>query len=217
MLKKTIKFLDLDENEVTEDFYFHIGKAELIEWELSEAGGYTAHLERALEQSKKGDSREIANLLRTLIVRSIGVRGADNREFDRQDGAVARRFVQLDAYSVLFEELGESATAAADFLEAAVPTKVRQDAAAEIAKRKAELVNLPDGVTAGPQPAAQAAPAADPNPKTETIPKWELEDRDMTSAEARSATAEQLRDAYLRKAARDDRDKTPSSDHAPAS
>lgn len=209
MLKKTIKFQDLDDNEVTEDFYFHMSKAELIEWELSEEGGYTAHLERALEKSKKGDSREIANLLRTLITRSIGVRSADNREFDRQDGAVARRFVQTDAYSVLFEELGESATAAADFLEALVPTKVRQEAAAEIAKRKQELVNLPDGVTAAPQPTVQAAPA--------DVPAWITENRDMTSAEARAATPEQLRDAWIAKAARDDRDKTPSSDHAPAS
>lgn len=217
MLKKTIKFQDLDDNEVTEDFYFHMSKAELIEWELSEEGGYTAHLERALEKSKKGDSREIANLLRTLITRSIGVRSADNREFDRQDGAVARRFVQTDAYSVLFEELGESATAAADFLEALVPTKVRNEAAAEIAKRKQELVNLPDGVAAAPQPTVQAAPAVDPNPKTETIPAWVLEDRDMTSAEARNATPDQLRDAWLQKAARDNRDKTPSSDHMPAS
>ena len=39
MLKKTITYTDFDDNERTEDFYFHLSKAEIAEMELSENGG----------------------------------------------------------------------------------------------------------------------------------------------------------------------------------
>lgn len=39
MLKKTISYTDYDGNERTEDFYFNLSKAEIIEMELGTAGG----------------------------------------------------------------------------------------------------------------------------------------------------------------------------------
>ena len=38
MFKKTITYTDFNGNERTEDFYFHLSKAELAEMDLSKAG-----------------------------------------------------------------------------------------------------------------------------------------------------------------------------------
>ena len=45
MFKKTITYNDFNGVERTEDFYFHLTKAELIKLEFSESGGLT-HIQR---------------------------------------------------------------------------------------------------------------------------------------------------------------------------
>ena len=44
MFEKTIKFLDFDENEREETFYFHLSKPEIIELELSKEGGLQKYI-----------------------------------------------------------------------------------------------------------------------------------------------------------------------------
>ncbi len=39
MLKKTITYEDFDGNQVTEDHFFHLSKADLVEMEVSQKGG----------------------------------------------------------------------------------------------------------------------------------------------------------------------------------
>ena len=41
MLKKTITYTDYNGNERTEDFYFNLTKAEVVEMEMSTSGGLT--------------------------------------------------------------------------------------------------------------------------------------------------------------------------------
>ena len=40
MLKKTVTYTDYNGTERTEDFYFNLSKAEVIEMETTTAGGY---------------------------------------------------------------------------------------------------------------------------------------------------------------------------------
>lgn len=189
---------------VEEEFYFHLGKADLIEWELSEPGGFSAYLERAIEANRKGDARPLGKVIKELITRSIGERGLDNREFDKKDGAVAKRFMQTDAYSVLYMEFGTNADAAGDFLTALAPKDMRDEVAREVARRTEDL-QLPAGDGSVASPAAKLAAVAEVPDET---PDWIRENRDMTAQEARSATPEQLRDAYLNKASRDSQTET---------
>lgn len=190
MFKKTIQFEDLDGNQVTEDFYFHLSKAELIQWELSVPGGLSAHLERALDQVKMGDASYISDFLEQLITRSIGERGADNRTFDKKKGEVARRFMQMDAYSVLFMEFGTNAAAAGDFFTALAPKDMQEEVRAEIAQKIASG-ELPATAAPAPQPEVLAAPAE--------IPAWEKEDRDPTQGEMRKMTPEEMQRAFAAK------------------
>ena len=56
MLKKTITYTDYNGTERTEDFYFNLTKAEILDMEMSEAGGLTAKLNRIIESK---DNREL--------------------------------------------------------------------------------------------------------------------------------------------------------------
>ena len=46
MLKKTITYTDYNGMERTEDFYFNLSKAELMEMEMSTTGGMEAYVEK---------------------------------------------------------------------------------------------------------------------------------------------------------------------------
>ena len=48
MLKKTITYEDFNGETVSEDFFFHLSKAELVELEMSHTGGLSASLERII-------------------------------------------------------------------------------------------------------------------------------------------------------------------------
>lgn len=49
MLKKTITYTNLfTDKEVTEDHFFHISKADLIEMEMSQKGGMQEYIERII-------------------------------------------------------------------------------------------------------------------------------------------------------------------------
>lgn len=47
MLKKTITYTDCNDVERTEDFYFNLSKAEVIEMELTTTGGMTKVIEKS--------------------------------------------------------------------------------------------------------------------------------------------------------------------------
>lgn len=117
MLKKTITFKDLDDNDVTEDFYFNLTKAELAELELSRKGGLTAHLQQII---KDGDGGVIMATFKELISKSVGRRSEDGRRFIKNQ-EITDEFLQSNAYSEMFLGLVTSADDGAAFIRAIVP------------------------------------------------------------------------------------------------
>ena len=76
MLKKTITFTGQTR---TEDHYFNLNKAEVIEW-LVTTGDYT--IDSVFEQmSKKMNARGIMEAFRDLIYRAYGEKSLDGRRF----------------------------------------------------------------------------------------------------------------------------------------
>jgi hypothetical protein len=120
MLKKTITFKDLDGNDVSEEFYFNLSKAEITEMELSMDGGFSAYL-RTIIESK--DGAQIMATFKKIITASVGKRSEDGRRLIKNQ-EVIDDFVQSDAYSVLFMELVTNAEAAASFMQNIVPSDV---------------------------------------------------------------------------------------------
>lgn len=118
MYCKKITYTDFDGNPRTEDHYFNLTEAELIEW-LSTNSGYT--LDKVLENmSKKMDVKGILDATRELIYRAYGEKSLDGRRFIKTP-EVKANFMETNAYSVLFMELATDAKKAAEFFNAIIP------------------------------------------------------------------------------------------------
>ena len=118
MLKKTIKYTDFNDNEITEDFYFNLNKAELIEMETKTNGGMKAKLERLINTR---DISAIMEIFKEIITSSYGVKSDDGKQFIK-DEALTKAFVQSNAYSELYIELATNSDAAIDFITHIIPS-----------------------------------------------------------------------------------------------
>lgn len=134
MLKKTITFSDLDGNSITDDFYFHMSKAELVEWQLGKNGGMEDYL-RMIVATK--DTALIISTFKDILLKSYGVRSADGRSFLKSEQA-SREFEGTEAYSNLFIELVTNAQAGAEFINGIVPKDL-----SDKLKSKTVSVDLP--------------------------------------------------------------------------
>lgn len=118
MLKKVITFTDYDGNQREEEFYFHMNKAEVIEW-LVTNGDYT--YDKLIDHmSKKRDGKAIIGVFRDLIYRSYGEKSVDGRRFMKSQ-EIKDAFMETEAYSNLFVELITDAKKAAEFLNGIIP------------------------------------------------------------------------------------------------
>lgn len=118
MLKKTITYTDYNNVSRTEDFYFNLNKAEVIEW-LTTSGDYTID-EVFTQMSKKMNAKGIMEAFRDLIYRAYGEKSLDGRRFIKTP-EIKANFMETEAYSVLFTELVTDANKAADFFNSIIP------------------------------------------------------------------------------------------------
>jgi hypothetical protein len=136
LLKKTITYENpFTEKQVSEEHYFHISKADLVQMEMEEhAAAYTAKdgkqltgmqakLQRIVDSE---DGKAIMSELRDMIRRSYGRRDGDR--FIKND-EVWQEFSGTEAYSQLIYELCTDAGAAAQFMTGIVPSSLEQEAA----------------------------------------------------------------------------------------
>lgn len=138
MLRKTITYTDYNGETRTEDFYFNLNKAEIIDW-LTTSGNYT--LDVVVDHLvKTRNTKEIVNIFKDLIYRSYGEKSLDGRRFIKST-EVKDGFIETEAYSVLFTELITDSSKAAEFFNAIIPA----DLAEEVEKAMAEN---PDGIPA---------------------------------------------------------------------
>lgn len=118
MLKKTITYTDYNGVERTEDFYFNLSKAEILEMELNVSGGYSDMVQKIIDAQ---DLPTITALWKDLILKAYGVKSPDGKRFIKND-EVREAFSQTEAYSMLFMELSLDADKAAKFVNGIIPT-----------------------------------------------------------------------------------------------
>lgn len=123
MLKKTITYTDYNDVERTEDFYFNLTKAEIMEMELSTEGGLSEMINKIIATK---DAPKIIALFKELVLKAYGEKSADGKRFIKND-ELREGFSQTEAYSNLFMELATDADAAANFINGIVP-KVENNA-----------------------------------------------------------------------------------------
>lgn len=123
MLKKTITYTDYNGVERTEDFYFNLTKAELMEMELSAAGGLAEKLRRIVNSK---DNAIIVNTFKEIILNAYGEKSDDGRRFIKSK-EIRDAFSQTEAYSELFIELSTDADAAEMFINKVVPSDLEKE------------------------------------------------------------------------------------------
>lgn len=117
MIKKTISYIDYNGVERTEDFYFNLSKAELVEMELTTTGGLVEKIEKI---TKTKNQPEIVKIFKELVLKAYGEKSDDGRRFVKSE-EIATAFSQTEAYSNLFMELATDDKAAAEFIKGIVP------------------------------------------------------------------------------------------------
>lgn len=122
MLKKTMTYTDYDDNERTEDFYFHLSKAELMEMEVGTTGGLTKMLTKIVAEK---DNKLIIEHFKNLVLKSYGEKSPDGRRFIKS-AELSDAFSQTEAYSEIFMELATNAEAAAKFVNGIVPNNMAE-------------------------------------------------------------------------------------------
>jgi hypothetical protein len=126
VLKKTITYENFNGEHVSEDFYFHLSKAELVEMELSQPGGMQQHLQEIVTSE---DGKAIIAEFKTIILQSYGERSEDGKRFIKTQ-ALRDEFSSTEAYSQLFFELCTDAEKAAEFVNGIIPTGLAEEVAA---------------------------------------------------------------------------------------
>ena len=117
MLKKTFTYIDYNGVERTEDHYFNLSKAELMEMELSTTGGLAEMINNIVAAQ---DAPAIVKIFKELVLKAYGKKSPDGRRFIKSQ-ELADEFSQTEAYSQLFMELATDADAAAKFVNGIVP------------------------------------------------------------------------------------------------
>lgn len=126
MIKKTVTYTDYNDVERTENFYFNLSKAEVMEMEMSTAGGMAESIQKIIDAK---DTPAIIRVFKDLVLKAYGVKSDDGRRFIKSK-ELSDEFVQTEAYSQIFMELATDADAAAKFINGIVPVDLAQKAAA---------------------------------------------------------------------------------------
>lgn len=125
MLKKTITYKDYNDVERTEDFYFNLTKAEVLEMEMSVSGGLAEMITRIVAAQ---DQPTIMKIFKDLVLKAYGEKSPDGKRFIKSD-ELATAFSQTEAYSQLYIELATNADAAAKFVNGIIPADMSKQAA----------------------------------------------------------------------------------------
>lgn len=125
MLKKTVTYIDYNGVERTEDFFFNLTKAELMEMEMSIAGGLIEMINKVVATK---DAPVIIKIFKDLVLKAYGEKSPDGRRFIKTE-EIAAAFSQTEAYSIIFMELATDADAAAKFVNGILPAAPDADKA----------------------------------------------------------------------------------------
>lgn len=152
MLKKSITYTDYNGKETTEDFYFNLTKAEMVEMEFGIQGGLKEHLTRIVEAQ---DGKEIMAAMKNLILGAYGKRSEDGKRFIKNEH-IREEFASSEAYSELFIEMCTKADVAAEFMNSIIPRNLEDVNQTQLAVDRPNLTQVqnryPDGVEVRSEP-----------------------------------------------------------------
>ena len=132
MLQKLITYTDYNGNQRSENFYFNLTKAELMDMELGVTGGMRQLLQLIMD---KQDIPKIIDAFKEIIFKAYGEKSPDGRRFVKSK-ELSEAFSQTEAFSDLYMELITDANAAAAFINGIVPAEIRDSMTEEEIKEE---------------------------------------------------------------------------------
>lgn len=128
MLKQTITVTDFNGNERTEDLYFNLTEAELVDIQNASDRGIQEDLKEAIAAK---DLRKMLDFIKMLVVRSYGEKSSDGKHFRKSD-QIREDFINSAFYSDLLLHLFEDeGTRAEKFITGLMPKDLVERAAAK--------------------------------------------------------------------------------------
>lgn len=134
MLCKQITYVDFNEIERTENFYFNLTKAELAEMDLTTEGGLEQMLRKIIDSK---DVPSLVTIFKKVILKAYGIKSEDGKRFIKSE-EISRAFTETQAYSDLFMELASDADKASDFINRIMPRDLIEEA------RKMNMKSIPN-------------------------------------------------------------------------
>ena len=122
MLKKTITYVDYNGTERTEDFYFNLSKAEIMEMEMGTTGGLAEMIKKVVDAK---DAPAIIKIFKDLVLKAYGEKSLDGRRFIKSE-ALSNEFSQTEAYAQTFMELATDADKASEFVKGIIPADIEK-------------------------------------------------------------------------------------------
>ena len=117
MIKWPITYVDYNGNTVTEDFYFHLNKAELMHMQFEANGAYTEFINRLVNQR---DVKILGQEFENIILNSYGEKSDDGRNFRKSD-TIRDNFKSTEAFAELYMELISDSEKAVAFVKGILP------------------------------------------------------------------------------------------------
>lgn len=125
MLKKQVTYQNFENETKTDDLYFHLTKAELVEFVSQYPDDFAAYVKEISEANNKS---ALIAMFRDLILRAYGVK--NGKEFEK-NAQLSERFSHTEAYSALFMELFANTDNLVGFFNAVLGVDLAQIAAAQ--------------------------------------------------------------------------------------
>lgn len=174
MFRKTITFENFLGATVTQDFYFHISKVELMDLQLDNLQ------EKLAKMLAEQNPVDMFRQLKDLILLAVGRRSEDGNSFVKTE-QIRQEFANSPAFDELLMELAQNPNNIQEFFVQIMPSKMRGEL--EQAAKKATETTVSD-------------PFAE---KEDNRPAWEKEHRDPRPDEVKTMTPEQLQAAFRKK------------------
>lgn len=128
MIKKTVKYIDLNGAEQTEDFFFNLNKAEAIKLTARAGGDITAFAEYLAETK---NLEAMVTFIQDMILMSVGVKDPDGRKFIKNDD-IRADFENSIAFAELFEELLVNPESCKEFATGLVTVPTKKEATPQL-------------------------------------------------------------------------------------